>query len=182
MVSIHARVKRATLGFPAYADVADVSIHARVKRATGGIFQVEKDALVSIHARVKRATRPWRFRFLGKCFNSRTREACDGRRCMVPKTKRRFNSRTREACDPPALGFPPRRRVSIHARVKRATAAAGRRAERAEVSIHARVKRATTGGRGETMGACFNSRTREACDVTSKGRRSPPSTFQFTHA
>ncbi len=77
-----------------------VSIHARVKRATfydifsGGAW------VVSIHARVKRATPEGRITIKTQgCFNPRTREACDGKTTSSPLVSSCFNPRTREACD-----------------------------------------------------------------------------------
>ena len=100
IVSIHARVKRATAMLVEVLDEGDVSIHARVKRATlqnvqrivkipgfnprpreagdAATCAIEGRWTVSIHARVKRATpRATGWRGGGRGFNPRPREAGD---------------------------------------------------------------------------------------------------------
>ena len=77
-VSIHARVKRATIRKVKEVENEKVSIHARVKRATWNRKSYLNRYSVSIHARVKRATLVNRPRVcLRTRFNPRTREACD---------------------------------------------------------------------------------------------------------
>ena len=78
LVSIHARVERATRPVRTAFELRKVSIHARVARATGAQLTSAKRITVSIHARVERAT----FSKVsgsgsGSGFNPRTRRACD---------------------------------------------------------------------------------------------------------
>ena len=68
-------------------DAKLVSIHARVERATREAKIASKDFDVSIHARVERATLAWICHDAGRIrFNPRTRRACDGRRFSVRQT------------------------------------------------------------------------------------------------
>ena len=78
VVSIHARVKRATIQGVVLRVDSPVSIHARVKRATTGDDAALLWSTVSIHARVKRATcGAMSTRWWLACFNPRPREAGD---------------------------------------------------------------------------------------------------------
>jgi len=78
MVSIHARVKRATDASDSDYHITAVSIHARVKRATGYLPVDSAQTQVSIHARVKRATSATAtITALASGFNPRPREAGD---------------------------------------------------------------------------------------------------------
>ena len=133
-VSIHARVERAT-GAPWSCRGGRVSIHARVERATGAL-EGRMEHGVSIHARVERATRV-RDTLAGvTCFDPRPRGAGDHRggrvaagafRSTPAWSGRRpggnrvggFDPRPRGAGDPSPSRTTPR--VSIHARVERAT-------------------------------------------------------------
>jgi len=117
---------------------------------------------------VKRATpKPRSSIPCGSCFNPRPREAGDAGYAVIHGSFARFNPRPREAGDlqlaglsDRGIGFNPRPReagdrqplrrrqtagrVSIHARVKRATQRDRMQIVRPRlVSIHARVKRAT---------------------------------------
>jgi len=137
-------VKRATCCVSESDLLALVSIHARVKRAT-----ITRPAIlvllnVSIHARVKRATRTVRKPGQGSdCFNPRPREAGDFTGGKNFEKIRCFNPRPREAGDTPLDSVLTPRGVSIHARVKRATSFHRQTFAGRKVSIHARVKRAT---------------------------------------
>ncbi len=78
-VSIHARVWRAT-GKSAFSQSGahPVSIHARVWRATVELNSIKREISVSIHARVWRATLSLTVRFAAfACFNPRPRVASD---------------------------------------------------------------------------------------------------------
>ena len=56
-----------------------------------------------------------------------------------------FNPRTRRACDQAAVATTPEpAKVSIHARVERATTDVNNELDPNDVSIHARVERATS--------------------------------------
>ena len=113
-------MKRATDGIDASQSNIKVSIHARMKRATlhrhihrpgvrfnprpheaGDVYGLGAGSvvIVSIHARMKRATISLYW-------------------CMPAAS---FNPRPHEAGDVGSRPFPARRRVSIHARMKRAT-------------------------------------------------------------
>ena len=63
IVSIHARTRRATVGWNPSDIVCFVSIHARTRRAT--VFGAPKTNLenVSIHARTRRATKSQKMKY-----------------------------------------------------------------------------------------------------------------------
>ena len=161
-VSIHARVERATFENCKRRKMTMVSIHARVERATI-IYRLRvKSPVVSIHARVERATfGRFQGRFQSSGFNPRTRRACDCPVIIRVKVLTSFNPRTRRACD--------RRSPAILNREK--------------VSIHARVERATSGLRYQYKPLRrFNPRTRRACDRDSLIQSFRWFRFQSTHA
>ena len=95
----------------------------------------------------------------GSSFNSRPREAGDQSPHISIKTRWSFNSRPREAGDLRLCRRPCPRRVSIHARAKRATS---------HTRQHSRL-------------VCFNSRPREAGDLTA-AQALRMFRFQFTPA
>ena len=77
-----------------------VSIHARVERATVLSVRVGRRLLVSIHARVERATYAAADgKVASSGFNPRTRRACDSLLLLTSMTIKCFNPRTRRACD-----------------------------------------------------------------------------------
>jgi len=142
-VSIHARVWRATEMHTSTVTDWRVSIHARVWRATsawprqwlhascfnprprvasdagwGGICQL---FMVSIHARVWRATPMEQTCSTKQSFNPRPRVASDNRQVEGQALDPSFNPRPRVASDPIKAPKRLKRRVSIHARVWRAT-------------------------------------------------------------
>ena len=93
-VSIHARVRRATVG-PSPHDVrhCSVSIHARVRRATSAADgSCMGSHAVSIHARVRRATSTVRRRLSSQCFNPRPRTAGDVAVDQHPRSTTSFQS------------------------------------------------------------------------------------------
>src|SRR6266568_1192581 len=99
-----------------------VSIHARVWRATEMHTSTVTDWRVSIHARVWRATSAWPRHWLhASCFNPRPRVASDNRQVEGQALDPSFNPRPRVASDPIKAPKRLKRRVSIHARVWRAT-------------------------------------------------------------
>ena len=121
-----------------------VSIHARVERATNESGALQPGLMVSIHARVERATT---FRFFSvniiPCFNPRTRRACDVDMFDgLVRVEVSIHARVERA-----TGKKRRRTgakiVSIHARVERATSVQNPSERIRLVSIHARVERAT---------------------------------------
>ena len=65
-ISIHALVKRATLGFTSSEQISTISIHALVKRATFRLVGGRLFISISIHALVKRATAARQHKGLGK--------------------------------------------------------------------------------------------------------------------
>ena len=70
MVSIHARVERATTVYYFQKSTGFVSIHARVERATRRDSRSQSRRIVSIHARVERATNTTRRDSRPKAFQS----------------------------------------------------------------------------------------------------------------
>ncbi len=189
-VSIRARGGRATEVSPNPALFRGVSIRARGGRATDKARIFLMFHVVSIRARGGRATTTslslipvcgFQFAHAGgvrrQSENQRWHRQC-------------FNSRTRGACDHCGQTVDPARGVSIRARGGRATPAPKTHSSRSAVSIRARGGRATLRGDGRVLGdgvsirarggratmrkdyvnlcACFNSRTRGACD-----RRAP---------
>src|SRR6266568_5004767 len=99
-----------------------VSIHARVWRATEMHTSTVTDWRVSIHARVWRATSAWPRHWLhASCFNPRPRVASDNRQVEGQALDPSFNPRPRVASAPIKAPKGLKRRVSIHARVWRAT-------------------------------------------------------------
>ena len=161
------------------------------------MYKKKKELDVSIHSQICKKLH--RATFYGRSiqwFNPRTRRACD----LVPRPVGAgifgFNPRTRRACDNSCgnacnnyPGFNPRTRracdvfvncpvvfcrVSIHARVERATSRKCTLTARIYVSIHARVERATSAfWRREFQCCCFNPRTRRACDKTIIDKKVP---------
>ena len=100
-VSIHARVRRATVNVMDLSSYATVSIHARVRRATTFRRIPGSCRNVSIHARVRRATVSWAFT-IGTRSGFQSTPAYGGRQ-----------DRRLKSCHVIE--------VSIHARVRRAT-------------------------------------------------------------
>ena len=124
-----------------------VSIHAPGRGATRMLQERRCSGLrVSIHAPGRGATTLW---------------------CRRASWPRCFNSRTREGCDPVGAARRPRvRGVSIHAPGRGATLALEAVVGVDDVSIHAPGRGATRGlVGGRRVACCFNSRTREGCDV-----------------
>ena len=143
-----------------------VSIHARVERATYGSHP-EKTNLRGFNPRTRRAC-DRRSGTISPCsprFNPRTRRACDLGQRKVWLDNYGFNPRTRRACDCQlakrslsSASFNPRTRRACDDVIENIFA-------RWRVSIHARVERATCLCKLVDRGNdCFNPRTRRACD------------------
>ena len=100
-------------------------------------------------------------------FNPRTRRACDGRFRFGRRVFVKVSIHARvERATLGRWGSIEAEAVSIHARVERATLYSLLLVKRGKVSIHARVERATrNGARPLSCLVCFNPRTRRACDV-----------------
>ena len=97
--STHPRRVRRRISFYGCA-TGWVSIHAPTKGATRQPAAQGGDSGVSIHAPTTGAT-TWAMQASNwlPCFNPRTHEGCDTRRCAWPPTVRCFNPRTHEGCD-----------------------------------------------------------------------------------
>ena len=101
LVSIHAPGRGATTASGSVIFSGNVSIHAPGRGATSiQLLTLITIIMVSIHAPGRGATYSTSFGSCPRsCFNSRTREGCDG---IVPASEAvptSFNSRTREGCD-----------------------------------------------------------------------------------
>ena len=93
IVSIHARVERATVKHRVASWFVAVSIHARVERATLRPWQFRRCNHVSIHARVERATIAIdEMSDIKPGFNPRTRRACDIPKMCSLQADTRFQS------------------------------------------------------------------------------------------
>ena len=116
-------MKRATLHSRSVIRTGLVSIHARVKRATV-LLRPGSAADSGFNPRTREACDRIQPGRCSKCtgFNPRTREACDGIDLVFRYERSNgFNPRTREACDAIQKEIDDLTTVSIHARVKRAT-------------------------------------------------------------
>ena len=99
-------------------------------------------------------------------FNPRTRRACDRPQLPKPRKKWSFNPRTRRACDTSSIVLSVVNIMCFNPRTRRACDRLIRACKRyRKVSIHARVERATQSRPGVLPRVyCFNPRTRRACD------------------
>ena len=184
----------------------DVSIHARVRRATvidcatpqrmmfqstpayGGRPIRDRahrscDIDVSIHARVRRATSRCGMMHRHQLFQSTP--ACGGRPYRTPSSPAVIVFQSTPACGgrrSAAIGRRGRQRVSIHARVRRATRSSRWPLAPCDVSIHARVRRATHGRHAAVeRSVSIHARVRRAT-LNRHAQRAARHSFQSTPA